>query len=82
MDIDGQSDDDHRFPLSDEHEQNSPLSSNFVGRQTNLSNRNSHSDRSYSSSGLNESCDESNLSLNELNDDDEENLPAFLTNDD
>ncbi len=88
MDIDGQSDDDtnhHRqIPLSDEHDQISPLSSTFIPNESTkiLINRNFHSDYSYSLSDTNESNDDSNLSLNDNNDDDDDDLPTFLTDDD
>lgn len=82
MDIDGQSDDDvhlHRpLPLSDEHDQISPLSSTKI-----LPTRNFHSDQSDSLSDGNESHDESNLSPNHDDDDDDEHdLPSALTDDD
>lgn len=88
MDIDGQSDDDishhhHRqIPLSDEHDQISPLSSTFIPNESTtkiLTNRNFHSDHSDSLSDTNESNDDSNLSFND--DDDDQDLPTVLTND-
>lgn len=94
MDIDGQSDNDehhhhhhHRqIPLSDEHDQISPLSSTFIPNESTtkiLPNRNFHSDHSYSLSDTNESNDDSNLSSNDNNhNDDDEDLPTVLTDDD
>lgn len=86
MDIDGESDDDinvrRQLSKSREHDQISPSSStalvpNLLRKM--LSNRNSHSDHSYSLSDTNESNDESHLSTD---DDDDYDLPTVLTDDD
>jgi hypothetical protein len=86
MDIDGQSDDDanlHRpLPMSDETDQISPLSSTFLPNEPIklLPNQIFHSDHSYSLSDTNESNDDSNLSINDEDEDDD--LPTVLTDDD
>lgn len=88
MDIDGQSDDENNLhrphPLSDEHDQTSPLSSTFLTGESNkiLPTGNFHSDRSYSLSDGNESDDDSNLSPNHEDEDDDDDLPTVLTDDD
>ena len=88
MDIDGQSDDDanipRQIPLSDEHNQISPSSSSFLPNESTkiLTNRNFHSDHSYSLSDTNESNNDSNLSIDGDDDDDDHDLPSVLTDDD
>jgi hypothetical protein len=86
MDIDGQTDDDDRhvhrsMQHSDEQDQHSPSSSAFVSHQAAqmISHRRCPSDHSNSVSDTNESHAESDLSFGDEDDDD---LPSFLTDDD
>ncbi|CAF4277353.1 unnamed protein product, partial [Rotaria magnacalcarata] len=85
MDIDGESDDEinvrRQLSQSHEHDQISPSSSTFIANESRkiLTNRNFHSDHSYSLSDTNESNDDSHLSTD---DDDDDDLPTVLTDDD